>query len=473
MTIKWGDIRVNDVISPLNGKLAFGNPGLSITGISTDSREPVSGRIFIALKGDRFDGHDFALKAVQQGASCVVINNTYSTQLPFHSDAAVITVDDTLNALGDLASWWRRQFKVQVAAITGSAGKTTTKEMASGILGLTSRTLKTKGNLNNLIGLPLTVLQLEEGISKMVLEMGMNRPGEIGRLTEIADPDVGLITNIGKAHLEGLGDIRGVARAKTELLEKMSPKGKVILNGDDELLMTESSRFKREVMTFGLRPENDVRAENLNNLGKNGISFELRYKDHVSTIMMPTPGIYNVLNVLAASSIALAMEEPFVNLAAGINGYEGLKGRFKTVSLTNNITLVDDTYNSNPSSLKAALNSVKEMAVDGRRVIVGLGEMLELGDETVSAHRDAGSMVAGISASWFFAMGDRAREMKNGAVDSGLASERVCEIETHEEMIKKIGDVLLAGDIIFLKGSRKMGLESVAMGLEKNWAKKA
>jgi UDP-N-acetylmuramoyl-tripeptide--D-alanyl-D-alanine ligase len=469
MAAKWEEIKVGDVVSPTMGELARGDAGLPVSGVSTDSREILPGMIFLALKGEIFDGHEFVIKAIERGASCVVVEQGYEVKIPPGLNAAVVKVQDTLMALGDLASWWRHRFDVKVAAITGSAGKTTAKEMAARILELTSKTLKNKGNLNNLIGLPMTVFELEEDVAKMVLEMGMNRPGEIGRLTEIADPDVGLITNVGMAHIEGLGNISGVARAKTELIEKISPRGKVILNGDDELLMNEASRFKIDVMTFGLRPENDVRAVNINSLGKDGVSFELRYKGDAVQALLPVPGIHNVLNALAAASIALAMGEPFANIPDGLKGYDALKGRFKIISLAHNVTLVDDTYNANPSSLRASLNSVKEMAKGGKRVIVGLGEMLELGKETVQAHIDAGKMASDIGAAWFFAMGEHAHEMVKGAVSQGFSPERALKVESHGEMIDKIGEVLTSGDIIFLKGSRRMGLESVVRGLEDRW----
>jgi len=470
MTARWGKITAGEVISPVKGELIYGEEGLPLTGVCTDSRDIPRGSIFFALKGEKFDGHDFSIKAIEKGASCIVVNKGHKIDMPSGADAAVISVQDTLRALGDLASWWRHQHDVKVAVITGSAGKTTTKEMAAHILGLTSRTLKNKGNFNNLIGLPLTVLQLEEDMDKAVLEMGMNRPGEIGRLTEIADPDVGLITNVGRAHLEGLGDITGVARAKTELLEKISPEGQVILNGDDGLLIKEASRFNRDILTFGLRPENDIRAGLVKNMGKDGISFELRYKDKTANVMIHIPGRHNLYNALAAAALALSMGEPFKNIAIGLNRYAGLKGRFKILSLAGNVTLVDDTYNSNPSSLKAALISARDMAVDGKRVIVGLGEMMELGDETVQAHIEAGEMVADISACHFFAMGDHAGEMIAGAIKRGLPSERAIKVATHEEMAKKIGDAARSGDIILLKGSRRMGLESVSGRLEERWS---
>jgi UDP-N-acetylmuramoyl-tripeptide--D-alanyl-D-alanine ligase len=466
MTAKWGNIKIGELILPTGGELSHGSADLSVSGVSTDSRDILPGMIFFALKGDVFDGHEFVLKAVDRGASCVVVEKGYDIKNPPGANASVIKVSDTLKALGDMASWWRHQFPVRVAAITGSAGKTTTKEMTAHILGLTARTLKNKGNFNNLIGLPMTVFQLEEGMEKMVLEMGMNRFGEIGRLTEIADPDVGLITNVGMAHIEGLGDIKGVAHAKTELLEKISANSKIILNGDDELLIKEASRFKRDVMTFGLRPGNDVVAADINNLGEGGISFEIRYRDDAVQVVLPVPGLHNVLNALAAASIAIAMGEPFSSLSCGLKEYAGLKGRFKIVSLANDVTLVDDTYNSNPSSLRASLNSVQEIAGKDRRVIVGLGEMLELGNETVQAHIDAGKMASNIGAAWFFAMGEHAGEMVRGAVDQGFSEEKTSVVKSHKEMAVRIGEVLMKGDVILLKGSRRMGLESVAKSLE-------
>jgi UDP-N-acetylmuramoyl-tripeptide--D-alanyl-D-alanine ligase len=471
MTAKWGNIKVGEVVSPMMGELSWGDAGLPVSGVSTDSRDILPDMIFFALKGEIFDGHEFVIKAIERGASCVVVEQGYEVKISSGLNAAVIKVQDAFRALGDLASWWRHRFDIKVAAITGSAGKTTTKEMAARILELTSKTLKNKGNLNNLIGLPMTVFQLEEDIAKMVLEMGMNRPGEIGRLTEIADPDVGLITNVGRAHIEGLGDIKGVARAKAELLEKISPTGRIILNGDDDILMKEASRFKRDVMTFGLRPENDVRAVNISGLGKDGVSFELQYHDDAVQAILPVPGLHNVLNALAAASIALAMDEPFGNIPVGLKEYDALKGRFKIISLANNVTLVDDTYNANPSSLRASLNSVKEMAVSGKSLIVGLGEMLELGKETVQAHIEAGRMVSDIGAAWFFAMGEHAHEMVEGAVSQGFSQERANKVETHGEMVNMIGEVLKPGAIILLKGSRRMGLESVARGLEEKWPK--
>ena len=466
MTAKWGAITAGEIISPVQGELISGRPESVLAGLSTDSRNIMPGQLFWALKGERYDGHNFLKQAVHMGAAGVVLKKGSHAKLTSTNGLVVIAVDDTLKALGDLAHWWRHQHTVQVAAITGSVGKTTTKEMAASILGLDAVTLKNKGNFNNLVGLPLTLFLLEEAHGKAVLEMGMNRTGEIARLTEIADPDVGLITNVGRAHLEGLGDIKGVARAKAELLEKLSKDSQAVLNGDDELLMSVASPVRKEVITYGLRAGNDIRAEKIQNLGREGVSFELKYFGHSEPIKLRIPGFQNVFNALGASGIAICLKESPDHIVKGLNGFEGIKGRFMLVSVPGGITLVDDTYNSNPSSLKAAFDSVKELVVDTGRVIIGLGEMLELGDETVSAHLEAGSMVTALGAHYFVAIGEHAPEMIEGAVNKGFPPERAIEVATPEEMVQKIKDVMKGGDLILLKGSRRMRLEKVAEELK-------
>lgn len=464
MGIKWGEIDVGKIVPPINGELIFGQEKSTVTGLTTDSREIIEGQIFLALRGEKYDGHDFIHNVIEKGASGVIVEKGRIPELSPGSDTPVIVVPDTLTALGDLANWWRSHHNVLVAVITGSAGKTTVKEMTFKILELDSRTLKNRGNFNNLIGLPLTLLGLGDDDRMAVLEMGMNRPGEIGRLTDIAEPDIGLITNVGRAHLEGLGDIQGVAKAKTELLERISTKGNIILNGDDELLMNTAESFSRSKITFGIGSANQIKGEKIRNLGSEGISFNLRIEGKLVPIKLGVPGEQNVMNALAASSIAVCMGIPIDKIVKGLEGFNGVEGRFKPVKLPGNITLIDDTYNSNPSSLKAAMDSMRSMSSEGR-IIVGLGEMLELGKETIPAHLDAGGLVAEVGASYFFAMGEHAQEMITGAVANGLPMKRAIKVESHLEMTEKLRDVIKNGDFILLKGSRKLSLEKVAQGL--------
>ena len=471
MTAEWGKITAEEIVKPIKGELTSGRAGSVFKGISTDTRKILPGQLFLALRGEKYDGHDFLENALGNGASGIIVEKDRGPKISVNSDIAVIVVSDTLKALGDMANWWRNQHNVTLAAITGSVGKTTTKEMAAKILELNAKTLKNKGNLNNLIGLPLTLLRLEKGHQKAIVEMGMNKPGEIGRLTEISDPNIGIITNIAKAHLEGVGDIMGVVRAKVELMEKISPAGRLVLYGDDDLLMKEALRFQREIITYGIRPNNDISAGKIKNLGYEGTSFELQYHGHTVPVRLQVPGRMNLINALAACAIAICMKEPFDNISIGLNKFDGIKGRFRPIALTGDILLVDDTYNSNPSSLKAAFDSLKEMAVGRRRLIVGLGEMMELGKATISAHQEAGGMVADAGASHFLAMGDHAREMIVGALKKGFPPEKAVETKSHREMVQKIEALIKQGDLILLKGSRKMGLDKVFLKLKERFSK--
>ena len=270
MTAKWGRISAEEIATAIQGTVIRGSGSAVFAGLSTDSRQIEARCLFWALRGDRYDGHDFAEKAVRKGAAGVVVREHGELPWAEGTGVTVIEVPDTLRALGDLARWWRSHYAIPLAAVTGSAGKTTTKEMAAAILALKGETLKNKGNLNNLIGLPLTLLGLDEKHHAGIVEMGMNRPGEIGRLTEIADPDMGVITNVARAHIAGLGSLEAVARAKVELVEKIASRAQVILNGDDKLLMDTASPFRRKSLTFGLGFDNDVTAHHVRNLGREG-----------------------------------------------------------------------------------------------------------------------------------------------------------------------------------------------------------
>jgi UDP-N-acetylmuramoyl-tripeptide--D-alanyl-D-alanine ligase len=466
MTAQWGVLTAEELIKPVRAELVVGSVAAVFSGISTDSRTVKPGDLFVALKGEQFDGHEFIPEVIAKGAAGILIQAGRPVEWPNPNPAVVMAVTDTLKALGDLAFWWRRQHKIGLAAITGSVGKTTTKEMTAAILELSFKTLKNKGNFNNLIGLPLTLLTLDPSYQRAVLEMGMNQPGEIARLTEIAGPDVGLITNVAAVHLEGLGDIMGVAKAKIEMLEKISMNAQVALNGDDELLLKFAEPFRRKIVTFGLKPRNDIRATEIRDLGPDGTVFQLQYQEHSFPIRLRVPGSQYVYNALAAAAIALKLREPMEKISRGLEAYRGVAGRFNLNHLSGDIILIDDTYNSNPYALKAALKALSPFIKDKGRLLVGLGEMLELGKETVSAHLEAGTMVAETQAAYFWAMGEHAKEMISGALEKGFPENQAEIIENHEQMIRKIKAVQRPGDVIFLKGSRRIGLDKVAAGLK-------
>ena len=462
---QWGHLRVEEVRAAIGGNILVGRSDTRLSGISTDSRTLTPGDIFWALRGERFDGHHFLTPALEKGAAAIVLEPGHLPDGPFPSGCAAIAVGDTLKALGDLAAWWRKTHRVQVVAITGSAGKTTTKEMCALILGQKWETLKTHGNYNNLIGLPLTLLRLEMSHARAVLEMGMNRPGEIGRLTEISDPDVGLITNVGRAHLEGLGDVHGVARAKAELLDKISPRSAVILNGDDSILLSTVLPRGRPIITFGMNKENDVRAMGVKNEGLRGVAFKLLYEKREIPLRISVPGGQNIYNALAASAIALELGAHKEQIQKGLAAFKGTKGRFQAIPLPKGAYLLDDTYNSNPLSLMAALDSVQSMVPEGGRLIVGLGEMHELGEETEKAHLEAGEAVAALNVAFFIAMGEHRGLMIEGALRRGLAEDRTLSADNYAVMLGALSEVLKKNDLVLLKGSRKAGLEKVAEGL--------
>ena len=465
MSAEWGEIAAGDILSPVSGDLLRGSRAKRFKSFSTDSRSITEDCLFWALEGEKFDGHDFVAQAIEKGAGGAVVRKNFGLDLPADKDVAMIAVGDTLRALGDFASWWRHQHRCRVVGITGSAGKTSTKEMAAAVLGVKGVTLKNQGNFNNLIGLPVTLLLLEEKHRFAVLEMGMNHPGEIGRLAEIADPEIGVITNVAKAHLEGVGSIEGVARAKVELVERMDSQAVAVLNGDDPVLMRAASPFKKKMFTFGKGPENDVRAENIRARDREGISFDIHYETQSFSVKLNVPGFQNVYNGLAAAAVGLQVGLSSEELVEGLGAYKGIHGRFTITRLRGGVILVDDTYNSNPFSLQAAMDSMKDLA-EGERILVGLGEMFELGNETVKAHLEAGTMVADLGARWFLALGEHAGVMIQGAVDKGFPKQRAVEVRDHEDMEERIRAEMRSGDFVFLKGSRRAGLDKVVERLK-------
>lgn len=473
MVTGWGTITVEEILAPVQGISAAGKSQIPLRGLSTDSRQVDAGQVFWALRGDRYDGHDFVLQALERNAAAAVVERRWWEGDPSRTgllktrypDRPIVVVDDTLRALGNFAHWWRHRFNVQVTAITGSVGKTTTKEMAASIVELGSPTLKNRGNWNNLVGLPLTLLELTSEHRQALLEMGMNRPGEIGRLTEIADPNVGLITKIGAAHLEGVGSLEGVARAKVELLEHISPKSPVILNGDDPLLLQVASGFRRNWISFGMGGDNDVKASNLEDLGAEGVSFDLEYRGLSWPIRLHLPGVHNVYNALGAAAVAFCLDESVEHITKGLARFRGVKGRFMVTRLPSEIVLVDDTYNSNPASLQAALDSLRSLSHGTLPVIVGLGEMMELGPEAPYAHEEAGRRVAEMGADFLVAVGEHASHVIQGARSAGMVGDRAQVVASHQEMVEAVRERAVTPCILFLKGSRRMELDKVVEDL--------
>jgi len=354
---------------------------------------------------------------------------------------------------------------VRTVALTGSVGKTTTKEMIAAILGLAGPTLKNTGNQNNLIGLPLTLLQLTAGHRFAVVELGMNHFGEIERLTTIAQPNVGLITNVGAAHLEGVGDLEGVAQAKTELVACLPPGAAMVVNGDDARLLRHARRWRRDLITYGRGATNDFRAERLENRGAGGLVFDIVDRDGAWPVRLNSPGEHQVANALAAAAVARCLEVSWEIIRRGLAAYAGVPGRFTVHRLANGALLVDDTYNANPASLAAGLAALAALRAPGAQLLVGLGDMLELGAASGEAHREAGARVAATGADLFVALGTHALDMQAGAVAGGMGNAQALRAESREEMLVRLKAAARPGDVIYLKGSRRVGLDQVVKQL--------
>lgn len=439
------------------GRLSQADARVTVTGISTDSRSVRPGELFVPLRGEKFDGHDFLTQAVRHGAAACL-----SEEVIAGFPVPVIQVADTLRALGDLAAACRRDFSGPVVAVTGSSGKTTSKEMLSSILSGTAPGLKTEGNFNNLVGLPLTLFRLAPEHRWAVLEMGMSARGEIARLAEIALPDVGVITNIGPAHLETLHGLDGVARAKGELFAALKAGCTAVINADDERVAQLPVANGVRRLLYGFAATAEVRAEEVAVAGAT-VSFRLVLADGARPVTLAVAGRHNVCNALAAAAAATALRIPAEVIVRGLQSFRGGRGRMEVVDLGGGAVLIEDTYNANPLSVRAALTALDEMGGSGRRIAV-LGDMLELGTEAAELHRQIGAEAAQ-RCDFLFLLGTMAGETAAGARQQGMPAERVRIVASHAEAADRLRALLRPGDRLLVKGSRGMRMEKVAAAL--------
>ena len=457
---------LEEVLKATGGRLLQGEEKTLFRGISTDSRTIAEGELFIALKGDRFDGHHYALEALKKKAGGVVIQEDKIRDIRWNGyrPSAVIAVKDTLCALGDIARGRRRTYGTPVVALTGSNGKTTTKEMISACLETTFPVLKTKGNLNNLIGVPLTLLNLTEKERVVVLEMGMNVPGEIRRLAEIAEPDVGLITNIEKVHLEGMGSLERIKEEKGELFRMMRKDGTILVNQDDPRVIDLATEYPGQKITFGMDHPADVMAKEIRLKGAEGTSFTLVMEGVSLEITLPLLGRHFVPNALSAIASASLFGIELEKVKEALEHLPPSPMRMEVLHPKEGITLINDAYNANPRSMELALEILSEMRGEGRAIAV-LGDMLELGDFSVEAHQQIGQRVEELSIDFLLALGEEAPVLIESAIRHGLDSEKARIAESHTEAISTLKKMVRNGDWILIKGSRKMGMEKIAEGL--------
>ena len=452
---------IGDIVRGSGGALLGGDLGIAVAGISIDSRSLGVGEAFFAIRGERLDGHGFLRDAVGRGAACLVIHSVPDDLPP---GVPVVLVDETTKALGRLAAWHRQRFSIPVAAVTGSNGKTTTKEMMAAVLGVLGPVLKPESSFNNQWGLPLTLLKLTAEHRAAALELGTNRPGEIAALAEIARPTIAAVTTVSSAHTEFLGSLDDVQREKSALVRIIPAGGAVVLNADDPRVLAMAAASPARVWTFSAfgsaRGAADIRAGEIDDTPE-GVSFALETSQGRRALRLHFAGRHNVTNALAAASVGVALGLPLEQIVQGLEAARPAKGRC-VWRRAGALRILDDTYNANPASVRAALETAA-VARNGRRLVVVLADMLELGDVTDAAHREVGRQVVASGAAEFVALGRHMLQAVQVAREEGLPE--AWHGMTFEDTVAHLLKRVTPGDLVLVKGSRGMRMERVADAL--------
>jgi len=456
---------INEIAGAIQGRVIQGDGAVKVAGVSTDTRHIRPGDLFVALAGERYDAHDFLSQAVGGGAAGLVVSREIPGGVPgVCQDMPVISVRDTLVALQQLARYNREKFDGPVVAVTGSNGKTTTKDMITSVLSRKYNTLKTEGNLNNEIGLPLTLLGLGPKHQAAVVEMGMRGLGQIGELGAIARPDLAVITNVSEVHLELLCTLDNIARAKGEVLDHLNPRGTAVLNGDDELIRKEAGRYSGQVIFYGMADRNDLKAYDIKS-GASGSVYKVSFRGQERMLSVPVLGRHNVLNSLAAVGVGLQLGLTWEQVDEGLRKLQ-LTGMRLEVIETPRWRVINDAYNANTAATKAALQVLRQLAGDreGRKVAV-LGNMFELGNRAREGHREMGHTAVQEGVEFLVTVGDLAEEIAAGARQAGLQEERLRVCRDNREAITVLQGILRQGDTILVKGSRGMKMEEIVTAL--------
>jgi UDP-N-acetylmuramoyl-tripeptide--D-alanyl-D-alanine ligase len=445
---------VREVVQATRGRLLSGSQDVSLSELFTDSRDVKPGGLFVALRGELHDGHVFIPQAVERGAAGILCERPPSGIEP----AAVIQVEDTRQALFDITADRLHRQALPIVAITGSAGKTTTKDLIAHVLGRRLRVHKSEGNLNTYTGIPMTIFQMDPRDRALVVEYAMSRAGEIRELTMVAPPTIGVVLNVGLAHVGFLGSIEAVAAAKRELIEGLAPGGLAVLNADDPRVRGMSAVSRRFTL-FGFSNDAGVRADKVRLHGLEGSTFTLLTPRGKAEVYLRLPGQHSISNALAAAAVALEFEFDAPAIASALHGFTPPSRRMNIISGRNGATVIDDSYNASPGSMRAALQ-VLQLAPKGSLRVAVLGDMLELGDHAVRAHEEIGSL-AGKSADVLIAVGEYAPRMVQSARRAGLANERAFVVEGAEEAVAALAPLLTPQTQVLVKGSRGMQLERV------------
>ncbi len=476
-------LTLGHIVEALTGYQSAGGPQI-ITDVVIDSRLTIPGALFVALPGERVDGHDYVATAFAKGANAALVQRdlppsaagplpgqvldlrqplTYA-QLTDLQLPVLLRVDDTLKAMQVLAVFWRSRLNPRIIGVTGSVGKTTTKELIAAVLSTRYRTFKTEGNFNNEIGLPLMLLKLTEAHERAVLELGFYQVGEIKFLCDLAHPHVGVVNNVYPVHLERAGSLENIARGKGELVEALppAPDGVAILNYDDSLVLAMRHRTEARVVTYGLDPAADLWADNIESLGLAGIHFDLHHRNEALHVRVPLLGRHSVHTCLRAAAVGLVEGLTWHEIIEGLQSVGATQLRLVAVTGPEGSLILDDTYNASPESVVAALNLLNEL--EGRRVAV-LGDMLELGSYEEVGHRLVGRRAREV-ADLLVTVGVRARLIADEAREAGLPADAVVELEDSEQALAYLRPNIRRGDVVLLKGSRGIKLDRIVPALE-------
>jgi len=454
--------KAKDCLNAVNGKLLQGSEAAIFHGVSINSRTIKEGELFVCIKGKNFDGHDFFGDAVNKGASGIILSDTKNLSTDMIAKKGfpfVIQSKNTLRALQDLASYQRSLFPFRVIAITGTNGKSTTKEMIASIIKTKYRTLKTKGNLNNHIGLPLTLLTREPEHEVGVLEMGMSAAGEIKRLAEIAKPDIGVITNISAGHLGQLKTIKEVQMAKGELFDSLHKEATAIVNADDPLVLELAESLRIKKITYGIKEPADIQASDIRNKGNHGFTFTAKIFDQAIPVKLPQIGYCNIYNALAAFATGHSLGITGQEMNLGLKNYQQIPQRNEQIHYEG-ITLINDTYNANPQSMREALKTLTEINAEGKRFFI-IGGMLELGPLEEPAHHELGQEIARSNVDYLVTVGPLASLAAESAKANVQQQLQIGKFATHTEAAKYLLRKARKGDCLLVKGSRGSKMENV------------
>lgn len=452
-------LTLDEIIKAVGGQLIKEGTKNCINNVVTDSRKVKSGDLFIPLIGEKFDAHEFLEDVIKKGVSAVLVSK--NIEIDKFNDVNIIKVNDTKAALGALAKYYLSKMNVKTVGVTGSVGKTSTKDMIAGVLAQKFKVVKTQGNFNNDIGLPLTIFKITSKDEIAILEMGMSNLGEIKYLADIAKPDVAVISNVGVSHIENLKSRENILKAKMEITTDFTKDNVLLVNGDNDMLSTlRNQKHDFNIVYFGLDDDNDIMAFDIDELGEDGIEYKVKIDDEIINIKLDQVGIHNVYNSLAAIGIGKYFKIPLDFIVNGLSKYEKTTMRQEVITSVNGgIKILNDVYNASTNSMESALNVLKNLKCK-RRVAV-LGDMLELGDISIEEHKKVGKFVKKYGIDVLITRGKRAQDIALSAKEAGIIPENIFVRDTNEECMEVLKNTVLNGDAVLVKGSRGMKMEKI------------